>query len=175
VVVTDVALTVPAVTVPVTPSEDAVAFASVVLPVTFNVPATFKVPVTEDEAATNPPKNSRVDVVNDPRAVTVASVSLKTVPAGQPVPFARQTAKPITVAVAKFPELAMIEEPVAELNESKPVEAKLVDVALWSDVSPVTLSAPATFNVPVTLDEAATKPPKNSSVVVVNDPRAVTL
>jgi hypothetical protein len=193
-----------------------------VSPVTFRAPATFKVPVTLDEAATKPPNRSSVDVAKFPRFVTEASVSLSDRRyAGQPVPFARQTAKPITVAVAKFPELATIEEPVAELNESKPVEAKLVDVALWSDVSPVTfnvppfnapivavlmlalvplaapnpsefvnklvdvtparvvspvtLSAPITFNVPVTEDEAATNPPKNSRVVVVNDPRAVTV
>jgi hypothetical protein len=101
---------------------------SVVFPVTFRVPATVSVPVTLDEAATNPPNRSIVVVVKFPRAVTVARVSLKTVPAGQPTPLERQTAKPITVAVAKLPELAMIELPVADEKLSKPVDAKLVEV-----------------------------------------------
>jgi hypothetical protein len=39
-------------------------------PVTFKSPATLRVPVTEEEAATNPPKNWAVVVVKLPRAVT---------------------------------------------------------------------------------------------------------
>jgi hypothetical protein len=109
-------------------SEVEVTPANVVLPVTFKAPATLSVPVTLDEAATNPPNRSIVVVVKFPRAVTVASVSLKTVPAGQPTPLERQTAKPMTVAVAKLPEFAMIELPVADEKLSKPVDAKLVEV-----------------------------------------------
>jgi hypothetical protein len=188
-------------------------------PVTFNVPATFKVPVTELDAATKPPRSSIVVVVNDPRAVTVANVSLKTVPAGQPTPLERQMAKPMTVAVAKFPELATIEDPLAVVNPSELVKSEVdvtpasveepvitrvppfntpmlavlifalvpeaavkpkefvnsdVEVAPASVVLPVTFNVPATFRVPVTELDAATNPPKNSTVVVVNDPRAVT-
>jgi hypothetical protein len=192
---------------------------SVVLPVTFNVPATFKVPVTELDAATKPPRSSSVVVVKFPRAVTVASVSESTVPAGQPTPLERQTAKPMTVAVAKFPEFAIIVVPLAVLNPSEPANndvdvtpasveepvttnvppfnAPTLAVLIFalvpeaavkpkefvnSDVEvtptkvalPVTLNVPATFKVPVTLEDAATNPPKNSAVVVVNDPRAIT-
>ncbi len=65
---------------------------ALVSPVTFKVPATLSVPVTDEEAATNPPKNWAVVVVNDPRAVTDCKVSLSTVPAGQPTPEAKHTA-----------------------------------------------------------------------------------
>lgn len=44
--------------------------ARVLDPVTFKSPATLRVPVTEEEAATNPPKNWAVVVVKLPRAVT---------------------------------------------------------------------------------------------------------
>jgi hypothetical protein len=141
-------------------SDVEVTATSVVLPVTFKAPATFNVPVTLDEAATNPPNRSIVVVVKLPRAVTVAKVSLKTVPTGQPTPDDKQTAKPITVAVAKFPELATIAEPLAVVNPSDEVNSD-VDVTPASVVLPVTFKTPATFNVPVTLEDAATKPPKN--------------
>jgi hypothetical protein len=154
-------------------SEVEVTPTKVAFPVTFKLPATFKVPVTDEEAATNPPNKSTVVVVKFPRAVTVANVSEETVPAGQPTPLERQIAKPITVAVAKFPEFATIEEPLAVVNPSDEVKSE-VEVTPTSVVLPVTFKAPATFKVPVTLDEAATNPPKNCAVVVVNDPRAVT-
>jgi len=192
---------------------------NVVFPVTFNAPATLSVPVTLDDAATKPPRSSSVVVVKFPRAVTVASVSESTVPAGQPTPLERQTAKPITVAVAKLPELAIIEEPLAVVNPSDDVKSEVdvtpasveepvitnvppfnapmlavlifalvpeaavkpnefvnsdVEVTPASVVLPVTFNVPATFNVPVTLDEAATNPPKNSAVVVEKAPRAIT-
>jgi hypothetical protein len=216
---------------------------NVVFPVTFNAPATVSVPVTLEEAATNPPKNCAVVVVNDPRAVTDCNVSRPT--AAQFVPFARQTAMPPTkrlvvvtvvadsvpafnelpVALPKVkvpidPMFELIELPVAEVKVRRPVAARLVavvfasveepvtisvppfkepmvaklmfalvpeavvnpsefvksevEVTPTSVVFPVTFNVPATFKVPVTLDEAATNPPKNSTVVVVNDPRAVT-
>jgi hypothetical protein len=171
--------------------------ASVVLPVTSKLPATFKVPVTLDEAATNPPKNSTVVVVNDPRAVTDWRVSRPT--AAQFVPFARQTAIPptkrlvvVTVVAERVPTFN--ELPVALPKVRVPIEPvfafNVVDVttpavivpvtpseeavALASVVLPVTFKVPATFNVPVTELDAATNPPKNCAVVVVNDPRAVT-
>ncbi len=59
------------------------------------VPATAKVPVTEEEAATNPPKNWAVVVVKLPRAVTDWRVS-RPEAAGQLVPEARHTATPLT-------------------------------------------------------------------------------
>jgi hypothetical protein len=76
----------------------------VVFPVTFNVPATFSVPVTLEDAATKPPKNCAVVVVNDPRAVTDWRVSKKL--DEQFVPFARQTDWPLTMMAPKTPLLA---------------------------------------------------------------------
>ncbi len=60
------------------------------------LPSTVKVEVTVELAATKPPYKRKVVVENDPRAVTDASVSLSLELAGQFVPFARQTAKPLT-------------------------------------------------------------------------------
>jgi hypothetical protein len=79
-------------------------------------PTTTNVPVTLEEAATNPPKNWAVVVVKEPRAVTLWSVSLSTVPAGQPTPLCKQTADPMTVAVAKVPIFAVSWTPVAVLK-----------------------------------------------------------
>jgi hypothetical protein len=155
-------------------SEVEVTPTSVVFPVTFNIPATFSVPVTDEEAATNPPNKSIVVVVKLPRAVTVANVSLKTVPAGQPTPLDRQMAKPMTVAVAKLPELATIAEPLAVVNPSEFVN-NAVEVTPTNVVFPVTFNAPATFSVPVTDEEAATNPPNRVSVDVATLPRFVTL
>ena len=53
-------------------------------------PTTTKVPVTEELAATNPPKNWAVVVVNEPRAVTDCRVS-RPEEAGQLVPSVKQT------------------------------------------------------------------------------------
>ena len=156
-------VTAPTVIVPVTPRDEAVALTSVAFPVTFNVPATFNVPVTLDEAATNPPRSSSVVVVKFPRAVTVANVSLKTVPAGQPTPLERQTAKPMTVAVAKFPEFAIIVVPLAVLNPSEPANND-VEVTPASVEEPVITNVPP-FNAPTVavlifalVPEAAVKP-----------------
>ena len=55
-------------------------------------------------------------------------VSERTVPLGQPTPFARQTAIPETVAVENVPIFARIWVPVAVENERSPVEAKFVEV-----------------------------------------------
>jgi hypothetical protein len=69
-------------------------------------PSTVKVDVTVEEAATKPPRSWRVVVAEDPRAETEAKVSALAAWVGHPTPFARQTAWPITVAVAKFPARA---------------------------------------------------------------------
>lgn len=59
---------------------------------------TVKVEVTVDEAATKPPNRLKVAVVVAPIAVTCARDGVPAV-AGQPTPFAKHTATPMTVAV----------------------------------------------------------------------------
>lgn len=103
---------------------------------------------------------------------------------GQPTPLARQIPCPATVAEAKEAKLACKVEAVAFKKEPVPrteraVEVTLIPVALVKvtparEEAPVTFNVPATVSVPVTLEEAATNPPKNWAVVVVKLPRAVT-
>jgi hypothetical protein len=88
-------------------------------------PKTVNVEVTVEEAATNPPRNWRVAVAEEPRAVTEARVSVLAAEAGQPTPFARQTAWPITVAVAKLPAKAYTEDPDAVPKPNHPVDVPL--------------------------------------------------
>jgi hypothetical protein len=60
-------------------------------------PRTVKVEVTVEEAATNPPNNESVVVAEEPRAVTVARVSVSANKyAGQLVPVLRHTVRPFT-------------------------------------------------------------------------------
>jgi hypothetical protein len=60
-------------------------------------PSTVKVEVTVLDAATNPPNSESVEVALDPRAVTVARVSVSAKRyAGQLVPVERQTVRPFT-------------------------------------------------------------------------------
>jgi hypothetical protein len=135
---------VPVAFVNVTPASDE-------LPVTLNVP----VAVTFEEV--RPPNNVTEDVAKAPRFVTLASVSASAAILGQPTPFWRQIPCPATVAEAKdakfvlrvepvalpkdkIPIAALFEfneVPVAEVNESNPVEARFVAVVFWSDVVPV--------------------------------------
>ncbi len=58
-----------------------------------------------------------MEVANAPRALTDASVSVKTVPAGQFEPFARHTGEPFTKTAEAFSV-----EPEAVLNPSQAVE-----------------------------------------------------
>lgn len=51
----------------------------------------------------------------------------------------------------------------------------LVKVTFCKEELPVTLRVPTTFKVPVTLEDAATKPPRSVNVVVVKAPRLVTI
>lgn len=60
--------------------------------VTTRFPATRKVPVTEEDAATNPPKSVNVLVATAPRLVTVSNESVSiAATTGQNVPLERQT------------------------------------------------------------------------------------
>jgi hypothetical protein len=73
--------------------------------------------------------------------------------------------EPVTISVPPFKEpivarLMFIDVPDAVVNPSELVNNE-VDVTPTRVVFPVTLKAPAMFKVPVTLDEAATNPPKN--------------
>ena len=77
------------------------------------------------------------------------------------------------VSVEKEAVLAFKLTPVAFVNPSEPVN-KFVEVTEAKVEEPVTFKSPATLRVPVTLDDAATNPPKNCAVVVVKLPRAVT-
>ena len=69
--------------------------------------------------------------------------------------------------------LALRVVPVAEVKPRELVK-RLVEVTEARVEEPVTFKSPATLSVPVTLEEAATNPPKNWAVVVVNEPLAVT-
>ncbi len=94
------------------------------------------------------------------------------------VPLARQTGEPFTKIAEAFNV-----EPLALLNPSQTVEVTAPKVALLEfNVLIVPLVAskfesvdvPTTVNVEVTVELAPTKPPYNCSVVVENEPRAVT-
>jgi hypothetical protein len=75
----------------VAPKFVAVAFCRLVFPSTVNVL------VTVLDAATNPPNKLNVEVALDPRAVTVARVSVSASRyAGQLVPVLRHTVRPFT-------------------------------------------------------------------------------
>ena len=86
------------------------------------------VPVAVKFEAVNPPNNVTLEVAKAPRFVTEARVSASAAAEGQPTPFWRQIPCPATVAEAKEAKLALSVEPVAETNESNPVEARLVAV-----------------------------------------------
>lgn len=110
------------------------------------------------------------------------------------VPVASKKLRSEMVPVAADKIFVFKEEPVAFKNPSVVFTNKFVAVELPNDpresdrvvpVAPVkdkfvvvtveALTVPMTFNVPVTDDEAATKPPNNWTVVVVKLPRAETL
>ncbi len=78
--------------------------------------------------AVRPPKRVTLEVAKAPRFVTEARVSDSAEAEGQPTPFERQIPCPATVAEAKEAKLVLSVEPVAEANESNPVEARLVAV-----------------------------------------------
>lgn len=99
-------------------------------------PITVNVEVTVDDAVTKPPNRFKVAVVVAPIAVTCARDGVPAV-AGQPTPFAKHTATPITVAVAKFPAKAFNVVPEAVLKPSQFVEVTLfatIFVALRSAI-----------------------------------------
>ena len=101
-------------------------------------------------------------VVKLPRAVTDWRVSERTVPLGQPTPFARQTAIPETVAVAKVPTLAKICVPLPVV---KPifVAKRFVDVTLVPVVFPCKIVPPTTCSV---LLGTLVPIPKNAPVLI---------
>lgn len=156
-----------------------------VTPAREELPVTDNVPVALMSLVRRPPKSVSVVVVKAPRLVADWRVSTSTDEVeGQPTPFCRQIPCPATVAEAKVAKLAWSVEAVAFKKEPVPRTARPVEVTFdpvafvkvrpERDELPVTDNVPATLSVPVTELDAATKPPKNSTVVVVNDPRAVT-
>ncbi len=161
------------------------------------VPATAKVPVTEEEAATKPPKNWAVVVVKLPRAVTDWRVS-RPEAAGQLVPFERQTEIPFTkiaVEVTVFAErvsafsvdpvalvklkLVMVPVVARRLVEKRFAANKLVVVVLMPvalvNVTPARVETPVTLRVPVAVMLEAVSPPNKVNVVVVKLPRLDTV
>jgi hypothetical protein len=130
----------------------AVAFVPVasvnVTPPNEDTPPTVSVPVAVTFDVVKPPNNVTLEVAKAPRFVTEASVSASAAVEGQPTPFCKQIPCPATVAEAneakfalsvepvalpkdKIPIAALFEfneVPVAETNESNPVEARFVAV-----------------------------------------------
>ena len=88
------------------------------------LPSTVKVEVTVEEAATKPPNKLKVAVVVAPTEVICDRLGVAE-PAGQLVPFERQTDWPLIVAfvAAKFVEKRLVE---VELVRTRPVPVALV-------------------------------------------------
>jgi hypothetical protein len=130
----------------------AVAFVPVasvnVTPPNEETPPTVSVPVAVTFDVASPPNSVTDEVAKAPRFVTEARVSASAEAEGQPTPFCKQIPCPATVAEAneakfalsvepvalpkdKIPIAALFEfneVPVAEVNESNPVEARFVAV-----------------------------------------------
>jgi len=105
-------------------------------------PSTVKELVTVLEAAMNPPRRFRVWKVEEPRAVTEASVSASAPAGGHPNPFERQTPTPMIVAVAKVPVVALKVVPLAVPKVNTPVLVPFVKVSVPRVESPLTVRAP---------------------------------
>ena len=126
------------------------------------LPSTVNVEVTVDDAPINPPSKYNSFVVVAPLLEICCNVAVVAAVPGQLVPVDRQT-------VWLFTNSWVVETTVAK----KFVDVTFVNVALVA-VSVPSVVAPITVNVDVTVDELPMNPPYNWSVVVANEPRALT-
>lgn len=122
-------------------------------------PTTVRDDVTVELAPIKPPYKSSVEVAKEPRAVTVASVSLSVMRyAGQLVASSRQTETPPTVRAPNSPAFAFNCVVEATPETYKFVVVTLVAVAFVA-VMFCKFVSPRTVNVEVTVEEAVRKPP----------------
>ncbi len=134
------------------------------------VPTTVNVLVTVEEAPTNPPYKSKVEVAKAPRAVTEANVSVSASRyAGQLVPLVKQTVEPPTVNVPNVPLFAF-----NCVVDAIPLTNKLVAVAFVA-VTFCKFVPPSTESVLETTKVAVEVPPAKTIEFVVVLPVLVTV